>query len=220
VTFQQAYLSVNGGKQRIDVWFNPTTLNVKSTARWGPAAAMTGDELTYLGGEEQALSLTFLFHADGARTGEQVQSKLDQLRNLLRPVDQVVDKVARKRPPTVEFVWGSWTSQPSVVTAVDVTTELFDGEGLPLRAWVALTLSRSLTSPEETAKKKKNNPTTMATQRRRGHEVVPGEDLALIAEHHYRTPTRWREIAEMNELDDPLRLEAPTLLIVPMEQPR
>jgi hypothetical protein len=188
MSFQKAYLLVEGGKSRIDIWFNPTTLSVTSKARW--AETKTGDApKTYLGGQEEALTL-----------------KLG------------IDKVERARPPTVEFVWGAWTSQPSVVAAVDVETELFDGEGQPLRAWVTLRLSRSLSGPEEAARKKSANPTTKATRRRRGHEVGPGENLALIAQHHYRTPTRWREIADMNDLDDPLRLQAPTMLIVPLEQ--
>jgi len=217
--FQKAYLDVENGKRRIEVWFNPTTLNLKNTARWRANDTATGAApYTYLGGQEQALSLKFLFHAEGLRTGEHVKAKIQQLRDLLSPEPQEIPDVDRARPPTVEFVWGTWTSRPSVVTAVDVTTELFDGDGLPLRAWVALTMSRSVSGPEEAAKKKGTNPTTKATRRRRGHEVAAGENIALIAQQHYRTPTRWREIAEMNDLDDPLRLHAPTLLIVPLEQ--
>jgi hypothetical protein len=103
------------------------------------------------------------------------------------------------------------------VTAVHVTTELFDEDGLPLRAWVELTMSKSLSSPEEAAKSQGTNPTTKGTRRRRGHQVAPGENIALIAHEHFRTPTRWKEIAEMNDLDDPLRVQAPSLLIVPLE---
>ena len=216
--FQKAYLIVEPGKRRIDIWFNPTTLELKNTARWQAPNTATGDApYTYLGGQEQALSLKFLFHAEGMRKGEHVKAKIEQLRELLKPVPQQISGVERDRPPTVEFVWGTWTSEPSIVTAVDVTTELFDEEGLPLRAWVALTMSKSLSGPEEAAKKKGTNPTTKATRRRSGHQVAPGENIALIAHQHFRTPTRWAEIAAMNDLDDPLRVHAPRLLIVPLE---
>jgi hypothetical protein len=217
--FQQAYLVVEGDSQRrIDVWFNPTTLELKNSARWQRPNTLTGDApSTYLGGREQALNLKFLFHADGQRTGEDVKAKIAELRALLKPVSQKIAGAERDRPPTVEFVWGTWTSEPSVVSAVDVTTELFDEAGLPLRAWVNLTMSKSLEGPEEAAKKKGTNPTTKGTRRRRGHQVAPGENIALIAHEHFRTPTRWKEIAEMNDLDDPLRVQAPRLLIVPLE---
>jgi hypothetical protein len=217
--FQKAYLIVEPGSRRIDIWFNPTTLELKNTGRWQDPDTATGDApLTYLGGQEQALNLKFLFHAEGTRTGADVKAKIEQLRELLKPVSQNIPGVERDRPPTVEFVWGTWTSEPSVVKAVDVTTELFDEDGLPLRAWVGLTMSKSLLGPEDAAKKAATNPTTKGTRRRRGHQVAPGENLALIAHEHFRTPTRWKEIAEMNDLDDPLRVQAPRLLIVPLEQ--
>ena len=214
--FQKAYLLVEPGSRRIDIWFNPTTLALTNSARWHKPATPKGKEapLTYLGGQEQALSLKFLFHAEGMRKGADVKAKIEQLRELLKPVDQKIPGVERDRPPTVEFVWGSWTSEPSVVTEVAVTTELFDEDGLPLRAWVALKMSKSLTGPAEAP----TNPTTKGTRRRRGHQVAPGENIALIAHEHFRTPTRWKEIAEMNDLDDPLRVQAPRLLIVPLEQ--
>jgi nucleoid-associated protein YgaU len=218
--FQKAYLLVEGNK-RLACWFNPTSLNVKRTAKWesGDGAGGCGQQ-TYLGGQEQALSLKLLFHAEGARSGAHVQSAIKDLYALLEPPAKGRDDnpLTRKRPPTVEFIWGTYRSDPYVVTSVDVTTELFDIDGTPLRAWVGLSMSRSLDGPEKEAKKS-TNPTTKATQRRRAHEVGAGEDIALIAHHHYNDTTRWREIAEANYLDDPLRIHPPAMLIVPLEDP-
>lgn len=215
--FLQAYLLVEDGTV-LTCWFNPTTLNVTRTAKWENANTLDGKEapLKYVGGQEQALSLRLLFHAEGQRTGAQVKLAIEALYGLLEPKDQTAGNLAHPRPQTVQFIWGSYRSDPAVVTSVEVATELFDVDGTALRAWATLSLSRSL-SGQEQARNKPTNPTTKATHRRRGHEVAPGEDLALIAHRHYRDPTRWREIAEENGLDDPLRVRAPDLLIVPLE---
>jgi nucleoid-associated protein YgaU len=214
VTFQQAYLVVEGTSDPLMCWFNPPNLNVTQSARWqaGESANGTPVPQTYLGGQEQALTLALLFHADGDRTGADVSQAIKSVQGLLEPVITPAGSLTRARPPTVEFVWGSYRSKPAVCTSVAVSTELFDQDGTPLRAVATITLANSPAAMTGAP----TNPTTKATHRRRAHEVAPGENLALIAQRHYRDPTRWREIAELNALDDPLRVAAPTILVVPL----
>jgi nucleoid-associated protein YgaU len=47
--------------------------------------------------------------------------------------------------------------------------------------------------------------------------VRAGDSLASIAQAHLGDPTRWRAIAEVNGIDDPLRLMPGTTLTVPLE---
>jgi hypothetical protein len=215
--FQQAALLVDGG-ERIECWFNPTTLKVSRTAKWDRPNTLGGSDapLTYLGGEEQALNLRLLFHAEPPHTGDDVQAAIDAIYDLMEPVDQEVGELVYSRPPTVRFAWGAYTSDPAVCSGIDVETELFDLDGTPLRAWVSLSLTHSFNGADE-GEGEPTNPTTRATYRRRLHEVAPGEDIALVAQHHYRDPTRWRQIADANGLDDPLRLAPPAILVVPLE---
>ena len=49
------------------------------------------------------------------------------------------------------------------------------------------------------------NPTTRGTAGLRSHIVQDGDSLHSIAYESYGDPTRWRTIAEANEIDDPLR---------------
>jgi nucleoid-associated protein YgaU len=44
---------------------------------------------------------------------------------------------------------------------------------------------------------------------------VEGDTLASIAYQEYRDPNRWRALAEANKIDDPMRVKAGTVLIVP-----
>ena len=48
-------------------------------------------------------------------------------------------------------------------------------------------------------------------------EIREGDTLHSIAYTHYGDPTRWRLIAERNDIDDPLRLRRGDSLTIPME---
>jgi nucleoid-associated protein YgaU len=113
--------------------------------------------------------------------------------------------------------WGTFASCLMIARSVDVTIELFDVDGTPLRATVSLALGQY--QPEAgQGTSQWTNPTTRATQARRAHHVQAGDSVHLIAHRHLRDPARWRAIAEFNELDDPLRLHAGDVLVVPMEE--
>ena len=219
-TFMQAQLLIEGGT-KLTCWLNPTSLNVKRTVKWQTDESLDGalGSQTYLGGQQQDLSLRLLFHAEDGRKAADVARAIKECYALLETRTKAGDgsPLKRARPPIVELVWGSYRSDAAVVVSVDVTTELFDLDGAPLRAWVGLTLSRTLDDAEKKAKKP-TNPTTRATNDRRAHVVAAGEDIALIAHHQYGDPTRWSEIATANELDDPLRVHPTQLLLIPVEE--
>jgi nucleoid-associated protein YgaU len=59
------------------------------------------------------------------------------------------------------------------------------------------------------------NPTSGALRSSRGHRVVLGDTLASIATQEYGTPTLWRAIAKVNELDDPFNLRLGRELLLP-----
>ena len=47
------------------------------------------------------------------------------------------------------------------------------------------------------------------------HTVADGDSLASIAYDAYGDPTRWRMIAEANDIDNPLHLSRGTPLTIP-----
>ncbi|WP_143589272.1 LysM peptidoglycan-binding domain-containing protein, partial [Streptomyces angustmyceticus] len=54
-----------------------------------------------------------------------------------------------------------------------------------------------------------------ALSARRIHRTVAGDSLASLAWREYGDATRWRLIAEANEIDDPMRLRPGTELLLP-----
>lgn len=215
MSFARAHLLLESG-DRIAFWFNPTTLRTQRRASYNcrGGAARKAPTLEYLGTKSEALSLELLLHAYNEENSEAVKAKIEDVEKLVEPTVTVRGTPARSRPQRVWLVWGSYMSAVSVCTSVSTTIELFDSNGSPLRATVAIVLTQAAPEPGS----KGQNPTTRATQRRRSHLVHAGDTLAGIAYAHYRDPTRWRAIAEANDIDDPMRLYVGTHITVPLEE--
>jgi nucleoid-associated protein YgaU len=213
MSFARAHLLVEGGS-RISFWFNPTTLQRERRASYNSCQAVgqAAPTLEYLGTAAESLSLNLLLHAQDGTSGDDVNNALAALDALIKPKVNVSD-TKQQRPRTVQLVWGQYTSRVSVCESVNTTIELFDYDGTPLRALVAIRLVQAKPEPGDGGQ----NPTTRATQQRRSHLVHAGDTLAGIAFAHYGDPTRWRAIALANDVDDPLRLRAGEHLTVPLE---
>ena len=212
---QKAKLTVIDTKASLDCWFNPSTLKFNRTADWNSEAAVGqgAPTLTYQGGNEETLTLELLLHAGYGQSGNDVQRAIDWLFDLLNPTVEVPD--GKKRPPRVAFSWGRYVSFAAVCTSVEVNQELFDVNGLPLRASVTVQLQQAEPEPGQ-ATPSGQNPTTRTVVANRSHTVSYGDSLASIAFKHYGDPTRWREIATANGIDDPLHLRPGTALVIQM----
>jgi hypothetical protein len=204
---------------RLDCWFNPTTLVRARRGNWKSCTsiARSVQPPQYQGGTGDDISLELLLHAEGKRTGANVKAYIDVLFKLL-DASETATKMGQSRPPTVTLHWGKFTSEVSIVKSVTVKTELFDLDGTPLRATASLTLSQYEPGPGQ-ATPKGGNPTTRATQARRAHRVRAGDNVHLVAYRHLRDPSRWRDVADANGLDDPLAISSGEVLVVPMDRP-
>ena len=81
-----------------------------------------------------------------------------------------------------------------------------------MRAFVDLELAQA----EDTAPAgQAQNPTTRAIAGLRSRMVQDGDSLPSIAYEAYGDATQWRAIAEVNGIDDPLRLRRGSTLTIP-----
>jgi hypothetical protein len=214
--FVRAHLKVEAQAEPLQCWFNPTTLQRSRAATWISEETTDGAvALAYGGGKEAGLDLDLLLHAQDevpGRTPQDVGTMITALFALLDPVVAQGGR-AQKRPPRVNFVWGAYESFDAAVESVQVTQELFDPDGTPIRATVKLRLRQADPEPGQ-GPAPGQNPTTRATEIRHSHLVVAGDSLPLIAFAHFGDATRWREIAELNEIDDPTRLASGRSLLI------
>lgn len=211
---QKAYLETESGG-RIDCMFNPTTFAFSTQNRWESDRVPGKDTptLRFVGGESGSFSLSLVF--DTTSTGSAVTTYTNKLLALME-IDTTLagyDAAANNgRPPWVKFHWGTHLhSFKAVITSANVTFTYFSHEGMPLRANVELSLDQY----EPDANWGPQNPTSRTPTPERTHFVQVGDSLDRIAARYYGDSTKWRDIAVLNGIADPLDLKPGRMLSIP-----
>jgi nucleoid-associated protein YgaU len=211
--YQKAELEIEGGAQ-IKCWFNPTQYSITKQNAWSvkpPAAGKKGPPKAQFGGvQPKELSLDLLF--DASDSSKDVRKEvIDKLFEMMEPDPSLASAQSKKsaRPPMVTFSWGEVVLK-AVAKSLNVQYTLFHPDGKPIRAAVKL----SLMEVPEGGLDVGQNPTTRG-EVTRAHVVRDGDTLQSIAFTAYRDPSRWRVIAEANDIDDPMSLERGRALAIP-----
>ncbi|WP_155368246.1 CIS tube protein [Catellatospora vulcania] len=204
---------VDATGERIDCLVNPETLVVRRLAGVRPAAlpgAVVGtgvdDALLFTGGGRTELVLDLLFDVDLVESAH----RPDDVRRLTGRLWHLAEN-GQGRPPLVRLVWGKTWNLPGVVVNVAERLDAIDASGMPRRSWLRLKLVRSegepVTPPARTA--------ASAVQATGDGSGGGGARFDLLAAEALGDPTRWRELAEHNSIDNPLAVRAGSVLGVP-----
>lgn len=211
---QKAYLETETGG-RIDCMFNPTTFAFATQNNWESDRIPGKDipSLRYAGGGGGSFSLSLVF--DTTDTGDAVTTYSNKLLKLLEVDTSLPGYDAAKnngRPPWVKFHWGTHLhSFKAVINSINVTFTYFSSEGKPLRANVELSLQQY----EADANWGPQNPTSGTPNPKRTHQVQVGDTLDRIAARYHGDSTKWRDIATLNGISDPLDLKPGRLISIP-----
>jgi len=204
-------------------------------------AELADDPLFFTGGGTTELTLNLLFDVDLAQ-GSTIESPQD-VRVLTGPLWSLSEN-ARSGPEqggpiAVRFVWGKAMNVRGIITAVAERLERFTIEGVPQRSWLRMRMLRVAESeadleggalpppplPDltEAPPELPNGPTLMHAiagdaappDEEVGEEGGSSERLDLLAHQYYGDPSQWRMLAWLNDIADPLRLEAGHLQHLP-----
>jgi hypothetical protein len=116
------------------------------------------------------------------------------------------------RPPWVKFMWGTQIHTfKAIIKSMSVTFTYFSSDGLPLRANVEMNLEQF--EPDENWGAQ--NPTSGTPNPNRVHQVRVGDTLDRVAAKYYGDSTKWRSIANVNGINDPLTIRPGQLLSIP-----
>ena len=209
----KAYLKTERG-DRIDCLFNPSELTVSKSNSWnaGQSKGRNAPELRFQGGQSATLSLKLTF--DTTREGTDVTEHTTKLLDLMKSDANLpgADRGRNSaRPPWVEFHWGKLHSFKAIVERLSIKFTYFASSGMPLRAKADLALKQY----KDEAELPLQNPTSHTPTLHTVHRLGFGETLDRIAAKHYADATRWRLIAEANNVVDPIALEPGMLLVIP-----
>jgi hypothetical protein len=223
-----AAFQVKSGGHRAKVQFNPDTLRVtyaNQLAQQGsggtpaagtqPAAGATpapsGDQTggasrQYVGSSTTKLSLQLWFDVSGPRAESAADaSKLtERVAYFIKP--QKLGANGELLPPNLRFSWGSFAFD-GTIDSLEETFEFFSAEGRPLRALLALTMSRQTIQLGFT---EAGGPFARGPGTRPLTPVAAGatlQGLAAGAGVGLSGGAGWQAVAAANGIEDPLRLQ-------------
>ena len=199
--------------------YNPTKYQVQKAVQWkaGDQKAAGAPPLEFVQGQGRMVSMELIMDdyegkdVDGSPV-PQVVERVAQLDKFTVIDPKNAGDASKARPPRVMFMWANKHAQfPAVIKSLNVTYTLFHEDGRPARATVSLQLQEWPDKPPG------QNPTSMGSGGVRTHRVIAGETLDMIAYHEYGAAFRWKHIAEVNNLDNPLAIRpGQHLLIAPL----
>jgi nucleoid-associated protein YgaU len=203
--------SPGGERGVVRFQFNPKEVTISKSAKWERKPTKGSPKAgppEFTGTEPAKMSLEMFLDATDSRDGSVVET----VEALLACCVATEQSTAQKKPspPIVVLHWGSTASFPAFITSVSAKFTLFNSDGTPIRAVCSVQMEEM---PGEAFRKQ--NPTSGGRELRRVHRTVAGDSLASVAFAEYGDPTAWRALAAFNEIDDPLRLPAGTLLLLP-----
>jgi nucleoid-associated protein YgaU len=199
-------------RHRIPLQFNPERISLSKAATWqrspaNRAAAAAMPE--FRGATPRVLSLDVFLDATFSLRNT-VEEQVEMLLSCCVPTDGSV-RADRPSPPWVRLEWGRGrsTSFNACVTSVQANYTLFGGDGAPKRATCTITLE------EIGGSTPRQNPTSGSPEVQIARRLQAGDSLASLAWQQFGDATRWRVIAQANNITDPERVPPGTVLIVP-----
>ena len=198
--------------EEFQVLFNPTEYTFEDSSKWQEQTGnRRGPELQYTGGDRKRLSMELFY--DTYEDDEDVRLYTGKLQELL--VVTTDDGKNGKRPSVVELSWGMAQSNVGfpfrcVLESLKQQFTLFTSDGTPVRAKVSVSFKEYLLPTDEWARdpKRKSFPAQTYTARE-------GDTLSGIAAALWKDSSKWRLLAEANEISNPRVLQPGQPLIVP-----
>lgn len=194
--------------------FNPTEYTIQKQNTWTPKSSSGKDVPSYAfsGGGSQVLNVQLFFDASEDPKGE-IKTALDALWKLAM-IDSSTSlaKTTRGRPPRCSFTWGKNWSCNAVIESINVHYTLFREDGTPIRA----TADLSLREVRDISSDQPQNPTSFVPKPGfKCYTVAPRDTLATIAYQAYGDATKWRVLAEANDIVDPEEIRPGDLIGIP-----
>jgi hypothetical protein len=210
----------------LEVQFNPSefTLNKGIQIAEIPIPGLDQPLLQFVRGQTETLTVDLFFDTtDGGMSGDvqPVTARTDKFYQLIKIDPQT------HAPPICWFAWGGahfpgshfespWASQNReggmrcIVESVRQRFTVFSPGGVPLRATLTVTLREYYTVRQQVQRIG-----LRSADHTQARVVQRGDTISSIAAQMYHDPSRWREIAAHNNIDDPLALRPGVILQVP-----
>lgn len=185
----------------IEVLFNPNEYRLTKSNQFAEVAipGLAAPLLQFGRGNARTLSMQLFF--DTYEKGADVRQHTNKLIELLE-IDSELHA-----PPVCQFSWGD-LNFIGVLERADQRFTLFLSNGTPVRATVDVSFKEYLEGEKQAG-------SLRSADFAKRYVVRRGDTLSSIAGQKYGDPALWRPIAEENDIDDPLALQAGQVLVIP-----
>jgi nucleoid-associated protein YgaU len=187
--------------EQIPVMYNPDEYRLEQGNTFAEIGipGLPAPPIQYVRGRGRVLTMDLFF--DTYDTREDVRRHSGRIVALL-------DKAPRTQaPPILRFVMGQFNFT-CVLTDAGQRFTMFLPDGTPVRTVLSARFQEYRRVEVETASGFFVGPPAL-------HNVLQNETLSGIAAAQLGDPTRWREIAIANDIDDPFRIPEGKALIIP-----
>lgn len=198
--------------QPIEVLFNPAEYSFDRGNAWKASVVpgLGGPLYQFSNGEAASLSMDLFFddYTDPAARQTGVSKK--SVKQRLDEINQLLDIDAELHAPSpVRFAWGAFQFV-GIIEKIARKVLLFQADGTPARARLTISLKeyRSLSQQLQ-------EPRRESTDKSKRRQIVGNDSLWALAQREYSDVRHWRTIAEFNDMDDPLAVQAGQWLLLP-----
>ncbi|UCH97383.1 MAG: peptidoglycan-binding protein [Candidatus Aminicenantes bacterium] len=196
--------------KKIEFTFNPNKYTLSDTNKYqeGNNPGTSSPVIKFGQGQARTLSVELLLD-----TMVNEQKDKDDIREIyIEPLQKLMEIDGDLHaPPPCRVLWGSLDFKGVLESMDNLEYTLFTNQGIPVRATVRLTFKEYIPL-EEQAK----NPPRRSPDRRKLFKMTEDETIWHMAYTAYGDASLWRVIADANNIDDPLEIEAGKDLIIPV----
>ena len=187
----------------IPVMFNPPDYTLSKTNQFAEIKipGLPSSVLQFVNGDAQSLSMELFF--DTTDTNTDVRVRTAAIVNLTEP------NVRTHAPPRLLLLWGSLAFS-CFLMSVKQHFDYFNAFGMPLRASLSVEFKGNTKLESMIAAA----PVALIEQATR-YAAKTDDTLQGIAATQYDDPSKWREIAKANNIDDPRAVKPGQQLNIP-----
>ncbi|MDY6968007.1 MAG: LysM peptidoglycan-binding domain-containing protein [Spirochaetota bacterium] len=203
MSLEKAVITNLDKNEKIEVLFNPKEYIIEKKTPWREhdIQGLDSPAVEFTLGERKRLSMELFFDTSEEKTDvREFTNKIEEL---------MLVNAEEHRPPLLLFSWGKLQFKCVLEDLVQRFT-MFMNDGTPIRAILKLLLKEYSTSISQF----KKNPRESSDHTKR-IVLREGETLSSISAREYADPSKWREIANSNNITDPLNVKPGAVLKVP-----
>ncbi len=214
-----AYDSPSGGQRQHEIGeftvdFNPASFTISSKIEYQKVEAkgQSGGDPQFDKIPPLEFSIEFTIDGTGVATTSQQATKKDYVKKQIHKLRDVTGCNINgdiHRPNYLAVLWGTFYLE-CVLTSMNITYNLFDREGTPIRAKISCSFLERIGAGKEGRQSRLESPDL-------SQYIVfkEGDTLPLIAKQKYNDPSYYLQLARVNKLKNFRNIQPGTRLLLP-----